>query len=113
MAFNFKHTKPIHGLFFSHGENAFYQKFRWNDQIPISMLKPKMINMRDGSGYIKDKTKSFHWMCDKWIPDELKIFKAIPSAKEIGILGSKRFNELIVNNPFTLEPNYIAPFKIK
>ena len=114
MAFYFGHTNPIHGLFFSHGENAFYQKFSWNDQIPISLLKkPKMINMNDSRHYINKKGNLFHWMCEKWIPDELKIFKATPSAKEIGILGSKRYNDLIVNTPFTLEPNYIAPFKIK
>mgnify|MGYP001172159893 FL=1 len=113
MAFYFGHTNPIHGLFFSHGENAFYQKFSWNDQIPISLLKPKMINMNDSGHYINKKGNLFHWMCEKWIPDELKIFKATPSAKEIGILGSKRYNDLIVNTPFTLEPNYIAPFKIK
>tara|TARA_B100002052_G_C15842387_1_gene580777 strand:- start:830 stop:1474 length:645 start_codon:yes stop_codon:yes gene_type:complete len=113
MAFYFGHTNPIHGLFFSHGENAFYQKFSWNNQIPISLLKPKMINMNDSRHYINKKGNLFHWMCEKWIPDELKIFKATPSAKEIGILGSKRYNDLIVNTPFTLEPNYIAPFKIK
>tara|TARA_B100000579_G_scaffold437379_1_gene466476 strand:+ start:834 stop:1478 length:645 start_codon:yes stop_codon:yes gene_type:complete len=113
MAFYFGHTNPIHGLFFSHGENAFYQKFSWNDQIPISLLKPKMINMNDSRHYINKKGNLFHWMCEKWIPDELKTFKATPSAKEIGILGSKRYNDLIVNTPFTLEPNYIAPFKIK
>tara|TARA_Y100000996_G_C22546089_1_gene651885 strand:+ start:867 stop:1511 length:645 start_codon:yes stop_codon:yes gene_type:complete len=113
MAFYFRHKNPVHGLFFSHGENAFYQKFSWNDQIPISLLKPKMINMKDSRHYIKDRNNLFHWMCEKWIPDELKIFKAIPSAREIGLLGSKRYNDLIVNTPFTLEPNYIAPFKIK
>ena len=36
----------------------------------------------------------------------------IPSAKKIGMLAHERWNELILDNPYNLVPDYIAPFKI-
>jgi len=36
----------------------------------------------------------------------------IPSAKKIGMLAHERWDELILDNPYNLVPDYIAPFKI-
>ena len=36
----------------------------------------------------------------------------LPSAKKIGMLAHERWNEFILDNPYNLVPDYIAPFKI-
>ena len=34
LAYGLNKQKPSNGLFFSHGNNLFYQKYIWNDNIP-------------------------------------------------------------------------------
>ena len=35
-----------------------------------------------------------------------------PSAEMTGILAEKNFNEWVLENPYTIEPNYISPFEL-
>jgi len=35
-----------------------------------------------------------------------------PSAEMAGLLAEKNYNEWVLENPYTLEPNYISPFEL-
>ena len=111
LAFGLQNEKPSQGLFYSHGEYIFYQKYIWDNDIPNFKKKPIL---EEGIKIVKkintDK-KTFHWNCDNFIKDFKNIIFITPSAKLIGSLGVLLIDHLIKVKPYELEPDYIAPFK--
>ena len=60
---------------------------------------------------------TFHNQFHKAFPDEetltlaKQLWLAKPSSSNIGQLASIHFEDLVVNEPYSLVPSYIAPFK--
>jgi len=50
--------------------------------------------------------------CDKFLEDHEKAKKVQPSAKNVGALALNHFEEWVEKKPYTLVPNYIAPFEM-
>ena len=104
--------KPQICLFFSHGNNIFFQRFSWQNQLPVSISSPKVNKINNIIDDLDRKSTILQWNCNQLLPLDLKFLTASPSAKWIGILGNVKYDKLLIEKPYELEPNYIAPFKI-
>ena len=112
IAFGLQKEKPLQGLFYSHGEFIFYQKYIWEDNIPDFIDKPILEEGVKIYKKINFKNMTFHWNCNNFIENMKNIVSIKPSAKLVGSLGFFLMDDLIKAKPFELEPDYIAPFKI-
>ena len=112
MAFGLAKHQPTLGLFPSHGRHIFFQHFSWKDKLPIAASKPTVIDMEYLLNDLDEKGTMFQWQCDDLIPKNLDFIAAVPSARWVGLLGSEKYDQLIIDKPYDLEPDYIAPFKV-
>ncbi|MAV69835.1 MAG: tRNA (adenosine(37)-N6)-threonylcarbamoyltransferase complex dimerization subunit type 1 TsaB [Candidatus Marinimicrobia bacterium] len=112
IAYGLGEEKPSQGIFYSHGEYIFYQKYIWENSIPCLKNKPTIEKGKEILKKINFKKKTFHWNCEDFIKGFKNILFLKPSAKLVGSLGFVLINELIKVKPYDLEPDYIAPFKI-
>ena len=108
LAFSMRKYEPKQGILHSHGNKIFIQSFDWEDNIPISKNKPRLLKIND---CIQSLSSGFHYNCENILPDEKKVKIATHSSSNIGKLACIYFNDFIIMNPHTLVPNYIAPFK--
>tara|TARA_Y100000590_G_scaffold435366_1_gene554692 strand:+ start:2348 stop:3001 length:654 start_codon:yes stop_codon:yes gene_type:complete len=112
MAFGLAKHQPTLGLVPSHGRRIFFQHFSWKDKLPNSASKPTVIDMEYLLNDLDKKATMFQWKCDDFIPKNLDFIAAVPSARWVGLLGSEKYDQLIIDKPYDLEPDYIAPFKV-
>ena len=112
LAYGLNKRKPSNGLFFSHGNNLFYQKYIWNDNIPNFDKKPILEEGNKILKKINTKGNTFHWNCSRYVKDIKNIIPISPSAKLVGLLGGLLFDQILEEKPYQLEPEYIAPFKV-
>ena len=112
LAYGLNKRKPSNGLFFSHGNNLFYQKYIWNDNIPNFDKKPILEEGNKILKKINTKENTFHWNCSRYVKDIKNIIPISPSAKLVGLLGGLLFDQILEEKPYQLEPEYIAPFKV-
>ena len=110
MAFGLGKSKPIKGLSYSHGKRVFYQEFTWDDNLPVFTDKPKVGDIDDFIEKIDSST--FQWNCDSVLPKSTRWIETKPSAKNVGLLSYYRQNEWLIEKPYDLVPEYIAPFAI-
>lgn len=113
MAFGVKDAKPSRGIAFSHSEQVFYQEFDWHNKIPFAKAKAIAGKIDKFLPNLSTDGDAFQWNCDSLIPESIELLPTKPSASDVGLLGSKRYDEWIVEKPFDLVPEYILPFKIK
>ena len=92
----------------SHANKIFFQTFRWEDNIPFLDGDPQVGEIDD---YFQVLSHGFHYNCGNLIPNLKKLLLANPSSSNIGKLASIYFEELVVYEPHSLIPSYIAPFK--
>ncbi len=112
LAYGLQKEKPSQGLFYSHGEFIFYQKYIWENNIPSFKEKPIIENGTKMIKKIKIDKNIFHWNCENFIKGLGNIILITPSAKLVGSLGVLLVDQLIKLKPYELEPEYIAPFRI-
>ncbi len=98
----------FHVLLFSHRDMIYHQSFAGKGS-PVS--DPAVNSWADLTIKIENST-CFHVNCDKFIENHEKTEEVQGSAKYIGVLAGKHFDEWVEHNPFTLVPNYIAPFEM-
>ena len=100
---------------FSH-RNLFYtQLFHHTDTFPSSVGSPILWDWDTLKSKInKENIDVFICGGEHIISENENVLfsPAIPSAKKIGMLAHERWNEFILDNPYNLVPDYIAPFKI-
>ena len=113
MAFGVKDAKPSRGIAFSHSKKVFYQEFDWHDEIPFSKAKATAGEIDEFFPNLSTDGVAFQWNCDTLIPESIELLPAKPSATDVGLLGSKRYDEWITAKPFDLVPEYVLPFRIK
>ena len=54
----------------------------------------------------------FQWQCHELISTDLNATTTAPSSRWVGLLGSKKYDQFVIEKPYELEPDYIAPFKV-
>jgi len=101
---------PKNGIVYSHGKRVFFQQFNWGNGFPVCHDTPVVGDIEEFIEKLGDN--SFHWNCDEIIPDNLKLYKGIPSAEWVGKLGYYFSKKWLVETPHSLTPDYIAPFEI-
>lgn len=111
LAYNIKENKPVLGIVLSHAKRVFHQEFNWNNNM-ISESGPVNTKDLDEINFSKYDDKCiFQWGCDNLISDK-KSLVSKPSSKNIGILANINFDNWIIEKPYSLESNYVSPFKI-
>ena len=110
MAFGLKDNEPSSGIAHSHSKKVFYQEFSWQNSIPKIKDKAKVGDIDQYSSKIKD---GFQWNCEDILTDHSRTYNAVPSAVPVGILASIFFDDWIIEKPYDLEPDYIAPFELR
>jgi len=109
-------SKSFRIALFSH-RNLFYtQVFHKLNGYPNGENKPVLLDLNSLiTTIMKEKIDVFNCGGDHIISENDKYYfsNALPSAKWVGIFAHERYDELVVETPYTLVPNYIAPFKIK
>tara|TARA_Y100001934_G_scaffold89772_1_gene111197 strand:- start:141 stop:782 length:642 start_codon:yes stop_codon:yes gene_type:complete len=110
MAFGLKDNEPSSGIAHSHSKKVFYQEFSWQNSIPKIKDKATVGDIDQYSSKIKD---GFQWNCEDILTDHSRTYNAVPSAVPVGILASIFFDDWIIEKPYDLEPDYIAPFEIR
>jgi tRNA threonylcarbamoyl adenosine modification protein YeaZ len=110
LAYGLKDNTPAKGISYSHGKRVFYQEFNWENKCPIGKSKPVVGDIDT----IIDKldTSTFQWNCDSVLLDNNSFIRAIPSAKHVGLLAYELSDKWLIETPYTLVPEYVAPFEI-
>ena len=108
LAFSLRKYEPRQGILHSHAKKVFFQKFLWENNIPFSNEEPSVGEIDD---YLNVLSHGFHYNCENLLPDSKGFHLAKPSSSNIGQLASIYFEDLIVHEPYSLVPSYIAPFK--
>tara|TARA_B110000444_G_C18772781_1_gene563415 strand:- start:461 stop:1108 length:648 start_codon:yes stop_codon:yes gene_type:complete len=111
LAYNIKADKPLLGIVLSHSKRVFYQEFNWGNNI-LSELGPVQAKDWDEINFSNyDSGNAFQWGCEGLISNE-KLLVSKPSSKSIGLLANINFDNWIVKKPYSLESNYVSPFKV-
>ena len=76
------------------------------------MIKAKPV-VGNIDNYIDKLQNGFQSNCTKILNNSLKIKEAFPSASSIGLLASFFSKDWLIEKPYDLVPDYIAPFEIK
>ena len=108
LAFSLKKYEPKQGILHSHANKVFFQTFRWKNNIPFSNKEPLVGEIDD---YFQVLSHGFHYNCEELLPNLKQLYSAKPSSSNIGQLASIHFADLVVKEPYSLVPRYIAPFK--
>ena len=90
-------------LLYSHRDIVYSQDFKKNR----ALCEPKAIQWEK----IDHSKQIFHYGCEKLIKEE-KHQVITPSAKKVGELAAKNYENWIIDKPYDLVPNYISPFEI-
>jgi len=110
MAFGLHTAKPTKGLSYSHGKRIFYQEFNWENGFPISKTKPEVGDIDDFLEKIDSST--FQWNCESILTKSPQLIEATPSAKNVGFLAYHEGDNWLIEKPYDLVPEYIAPFEM-
>ena len=112
MAFGLAKHQPTLGLVLSHGRHIFSQRFFWQDELPIAASKPVVNDLEDLLDDLDEYATIFQWQCHELISADLNAITIAPSARWVGLLGSEKYDQFVIEKPYELEPDYIAPFKV-
>lgn len=111
IAFGLQGYQPKNGLAYSHGKKVFYQEFIWENDLPSFKQKPEVGDLENFREKID--SSSFQWNCDSILDNSNKFYTGTPSAKDVGLLAFHQKNVWAKQKPYTLVPDYIAPFEIQ
>ena len=112
MAFGLAKHQPTLGLVLSHGRRLFFQRFSWQDEFPLAATEPVVSDVEELLYSIDEYATIFQWQCYELISADLNAITTAPSARWVGLLGSEKYDQFVIEKPYELEPNYIAPFKV-
>ena len=108
LAYSLREYEPKQGILHSHANKVFFQTFRWENNIPLPNKEPSVGEIDD---YFQVLSHGFYYNCEDLLPNLKQLWLAKPSSSNIGQLASIHFEDLVVNEPYSLVPSYIAPFK--
>lgn len=108
LAYSLRKYEPRQGILHSHARNIFFQTFRWKNNIPFPNEEVCVGEIDD---YFNILSHGFHYNCENLLQNLKGLQIAKPSSSNIGKLASIYFEDLVVYEPYSLVPSYIAPFK--
>ena len=108
LAYSLRKYEPRQGILHSHARNIFFQTFRWKNNIPFPNEEVCVGKIGD---YFHVLSHGFHYNCENLLQNFKRLQIAKHSSSNIGKLASIYFEDLVVYEPFSLVPSYIAPFK--
>ena len=108
LAYSLRKYEPRQGILHSHASKIFFQTFRWKNNIPFPNEEVCVGEIDD---YFNILSHGFHYNCENLLQSLKGLQIAKPSSSNIGKLASIYFEDLVVYEPYSLVPSYIAPFK--
>lgn len=108
IALNRNHETPFHVLLFSHRDMIYHQSF---STVGHPILEPEVKKWDDLESVVGNET-FFHVNCDTFTKSNTHAINVHATAENIGELALNNFNDWVVKKPYTLVPNYIAPFEM-
>ena len=102
------HDEEFYVLLFSHRDMIYHQNYSAAGQLITDASVSKWSDLKP---VIKNNA-CIHVNCDKFLEDYERAKKVQPSAKNVGALALNHFEEWVEKKPYTLVPNYIAPFEM-
>ena len=108
LAYSLREYEPKQGILLSHARKVFFQTFRWENNVPFPNNEPSVGEINE---YLQILSHGFYYNCKDLLPNLKQLRLAKPSSSNIGQLASIHFEDLVVNEPYSLVPSYIAPFK--
>lgn len=109
LAYGLSHEKPLKGITHSHSKKIFYQEFLWDNKLPKE--KSKVI-VGEFDLFIDRMDSGFQSGCDVLMKNKFNLTSIIPSASLVAKLASSNLDKWAIEQPYGLEPDYIAPFEI-
>ena len=110
MALGLQKKAPEKGISFSHGKRIFYQEFNWKNNLPNAMDKPLVGDIDEFSE--KFNSSTFQWNCESIFTDTISFIGAKPSAEYVALLAYYYSDKWLIEKPYDLVPEYIAPFEM-
>ena len=109
LAYNSRRFLPTLGIIHSHAKRVFYQKIRWMNMVPYP---DGDINVAEWHKFLDELEKTdniFQLNCEKLDKNSCFISTSL-SSSTIGILANINYDELVIDQPYDLVPNYVSPF---
>ena len=110
MALGLQKKTPEKGISFSHGKRIFYQEFNWKNNLPNVIDKPMVGDIDEFREKLSSST--FQWNCESIFTDTNFFLGAKPSAENVGLLAYYYSDKWLIEKPYDLVPEYIAPFEM-
>ena len=109
LAYNSRKFLPTLGIIHSHAKRVFYQKIRWMNTVPYPDGDIKVAEWSKILDKIDQTENIFQLNCGK-LDKSSDFISTSLSSFSIGILANINFNELVIDQPYDLVPNYVSPF---
>ena len=109
LAYNSRKFLPTLGIIHSHAKRVFYQKIRWMNTIPYPDGDIKVAEWDKFIDKLDQTENIFQLNCEKLDKSSDCISTSL-SSSSIGILANINYNELVIDQPYDLVPNYVSPF---
>jgi len=109
LAYNSRKFLPTLGIIHSHAKRVFYQKIRWMNTVPYPDGEIKVAEWDRFVDKLDQAENIFQLNCEKLDKSSDYISTSL-SSSSIGILANINYNELVIDQPYDLVPNYVSPF---
>ena len=109
LSYNSRKFLPTLGIIHSHSKRVFYQKIRWANTVPCPDGDIKVAEWDKFIDYIDQKENIFQLNCGKLYKSD-GFIRTNLSSSSIGILANINYDELVIDQPYDLVPNYVSPF---
>jgi tRNA threonylcarbamoyladenosine biosynthesis protein TsaB len=105
----------IRVLLYSHGDTYFEQKFVAGVTAEFKTSEISVRSWNESIDYIGLEDIIIEWGCSDYLSKlnlENKIISMQPSARWIGRLANKYYKNWMIDEPYSLVPTYVSPFKL-
>ena len=109
LAYNSRKFLPTLGIIHSHAKRVFYQKIRWTNTFPCPDGDIKVAEWDKFIDYIDQTENIFQLNCGK-LDKSSGFISTNLSSYSIGMLANINYDELVIDQPYDLVPNYVSPF---
>ena len=109
LAYNSRKFLPTLGVIHSHAKRVFYQKIKWANTVPCADGDIKVAEWDKFLDEIDQTENIFQLNCGK-LDKSSGFISTNLSSSSIGILANINYDELVIDQPYDLVPNYVSPF---
>ncbi len=105
-------TSGLTTLLYSHGDQVYAQDWKAKEQIWSAATSPYITSLDDWRNRRTLEKPVVYWFGEKQIDPPSQARKVQPTARNIGLLAIRDFQERNISEAFDLTPEYIASFKL-